>query len=328
MRVEPKPIVANTWKQKVWMTGGGAVRLQRPVDNMVLILLAVGALLRIGQYLAGTSLWGDELVLVRNVTSKDLFTLLTEPLSNVQVAPSGFLLLLKLAVTLIGTSEYSLRLIPLLSSLLALPLFTSLARKFLPREALLLALAAFATSIPLIRYAAQVKPYASDVTASLLCLLVAQWWIRANTLRSSLWAAATGAMAIWFSYPSVFTLAAVALLVLGCSIRRLSVASVKYVVAVLAVWLVSAATLAIVERHRLSPVTHTFMQGFWADWMLPTGSTLPHVGTWLVRLALGFLFHLSSPTQMARFLRVAPHRDVLSLPPHVRYNPSPGTVIN
>src|SRR5271166_2136053 len=156
------------------MTGERTARLRRPVEKAVFLLIGIGAVLRVAQYLAGTSLWGDELYVVRNVMSKGPFTLLTQPIGNLQVAPCGFVLLLKLVVTVIGTSEYSLRLIPFLSSLLTLPLFTSLARRFLPRDGLLLALGLFSTSIPLIRYAGQMKPYSSDVLASLLCLLVAR----------------------------------------------------------------------------------------------------------------------------------------------------------
>ena len=159
-----------------------------------------------------------------------------------------------------------------------------------PGGARLLALAAFSTSIPLIRYAAQMKPYSSDVAASLLCLLVGHSWMKATSLRASLWAAATGAIVVWFSYPSVFTLAAVALLMLWHSARRLSPASVKHVLAVLSVWVASAAALAVCEHHRLSPETHTYMQTFWADWMLPTELTLPHLAAWLVRLPRDFVY--------------------------------------
>jgi hypothetical protein len=274
------------------VAGEGTAGLRHPVDKAVFFLIGIGAVLRIAQYLAATSLWGDELYVVRNVISKGPFTLFTQPIGNLQVAPCGFVLLLKLVVTLIGTSEYSLRLIPFLSSLLTLPLFASLGHKFLPREALLLALGLFSTSIPLIRYAGQVKPYSSDVVASLLCLLVARAWMEAKTLRASFWAAMTGAIVIWFSYTSVFTLAAVALVVLGQFRTSFSGASVKHVLVVLTIWLCSAATFAIVEYHRLSPETHLYMQTFWAHWMLPVQLTIHSVATWLVRLARDFFAFL------------------------------------
>src|SRR5580698_2940320 len=181
------------------MTGEETARLRRPVDKAVYLLIGIGAALRSAQYLAGASLWGDEFYLVRNVISKGPFTLLTQPIGDLQVAPCGFVLLLKLVVTLLGTSEYSLRLIPFLSSLLTLPAFTSIARRLLPREGLLLALGLFSTCIPLIRYDGQVKPYSSDVLASLLCLLVAHSWTETATLRASFQAAMVGAIVIWFS---------------------------------------------------------------------------------------------------------------------------------
>jgi len=265
------------------MADEGTARLNT-VDKAVFLLIGIGAVLRVAQYLAATSLWGDELYVVRNVVSKGPVALLTQPIGDLQIAPCGFVLLLKLVVTLMGTSEYSLRFIPFLSSLLTLPLFTSLARRFFPRPALLLALGLFSTSIPLIRYAGQMKPYSSDVLASLLCLLVAGSWKEAKTLRASFGAAATGAIVIWFSYTSVFTLAAVALLVFARFAIRFSRDSVKHVVVVPAIWLISAATFAIVEHHRLSPETHSYMQTFWAHWMLPTQLTLHSVAAWLLRL--------------------------------------------
>lgn len=277
------------------MTGEETARSRHPVDKAVLLVIGIGAVLRTAQYLAGTSLWGDELYVVHNVISKGPFTLFTQPIGNFQVAPCGFVLLLKLVTTFLGTSEYSLRLVPFLSSLLTLPLFTSLSRRFLPGRALLLALGLFSTSIPLIRYGGQMKPYSSDVMASLLCLLVARSWMETKTLRASFLAATTGGVVIWFSYTSAFTLAAIALLVLGRFTTRFSRASVKHVVVVPAIWLVSAATFAIVEHHRLSPETHSYMQTFWAQWMLPTRLTLHNVGAWLVRLARDFFNFLGLP---------------------------------
>ena len=89
------------WEEKVRVAGGEKTWLHLQVDKPVFLLLALGAVLRIGQYLAGTSLWGDELAVVLNVTSKHTSTLLAEPLNDCQVAPSGFLILLKLLVTLV-----------------------------------------------------------------------------------------------------------------------------------------------------------------------------------------------------------------------------------
>lgn len=60
------------------------------------------------------------------------------------MAPSGFLVLLKVVIDVAGTGEHSFRFIPLLGPLLALPLFAKLARKCLSRPAMLLALGAFA----------------------------------------------------------------------------------------------------------------------------------------------------------------------------------------
>jgi len=265
------------------------MKQRRLLEMAVVLLIVVGVLLRLAQYVAGTSLWGDELSVVRNITSKDLATLLTKPLSDDQVAPPGFLILLKLIVTLMGTSEYSLRLISLLPSLLALPLFASFARKFLSREALLFAVAAFSLCLPLIRYAGQVKPYSLDVLASLLCLLAAHSWMESSSLRVSLRAAAIGAIAVWFSYPSVFTLAAIAMMILWHFRTRRSLANLKHVAGIFAVWLISSTTLLTFEHRRVTPGLRSYMQTFWADWMLPAEFSWARLGAWIVRVTQDFL---------------------------------------
>jgi hypothetical protein len=253
----------------------------RKVNRAVFVLLTLGAALRIVQYLARTSLWGDELAVVSNVLSRSPASLVTQPLSSFQIAPSGFLLLVKLTITLIGANEYSFRLVPLLASLLALPLFVSVARKCLPLEAALLALAAFAMSPPLIRYGAQVKPYSSDVAVCLFCLSLTLSWVAAPSFRSTLLVAGAGAVMIWFSYPLVFVLTPAALLVLAGYRLPASPVSRKRCVVVFAAWLASAAPLAIIEHHRLSRDTQSYMSAFWADWMLLHNGGFHHMGTYL-----------------------------------------------
>jgi len=87
------------------------------MDALLLGLLMIGAALRLTQYLANTSLWGDEILLASNILHRSTWELLRLPLANAQVAPRGFLLAEKLATLALGSSDYALRLFPLLCSL-------------------------------------------------------------------------------------------------------------------------------------------------------------------------------------------------------------------
>ena len=259
---------------------------QHPSDKLIVLLLVAGAGLRLWEYLIRASLWGDELVVIRNVVSKNALTLATQTIGNAQVAPVGFILLLKAVIHLFGTSEYSTRLIPFLASLVALPLFAVLGRRFFPREALLVAIAAFSTCPPVIRYAAQVKPYSSDVMIYLLCLVAAERWLRRPTNRTSSWVAGTGAIVIWFSYPAVFTLSAITLLVLARYAARQLGISARQAAVVFGTWLISGAAFAAIEYYRrMPPEVSVFMRRFWAEWMLPAPVTASNILRWFISLA-------------------------------------------
>ena len=95
---------------------------------------------------------------------------LFEGLDYVQTAPVGFLLVEKALITLFGTSELVLRAFPLFCSLLALPLFRSLAKRVLSGWSATFAVGLFSLGIPFIYFASQVKQYSSDVFFAILVL--------------------------------------------------------------------------------------------------------------------------------------------------------------
>src|SRR5512145_1703935 len=133
----------------------------------------LGAALRLWQYASGASLWADEANLALNIVDRPLGRLLG-PLDYRQMAPPGWLLLQKAAVTVLGGGEHALRLVPLLGGLAALPLTWLVARRVLrPGLGPALALGLVATAVPLIFFAAQVKPYATDTAAALGLLALA-----------------------------------------------------------------------------------------------------------------------------------------------------------
>src|SRR5690348_5153488 len=94
----------------------------------VIVAIPVGVGLRAWQYFAQASLVLDEAAVARNVLDRGVLGLLT-PLDYAQVAPPGFLLLVKLATALFGPAEWALRLTPFIFGLAALLLFPLVARR-------------------------------------------------------------------------------------------------------------------------------------------------------------------------------------------------------
>src|SRR5688572_24075375 len=137
----------------------------------MLVLLGLG--LRSWAYLAGTPLWLDEILLSRNILGLPLGTLVTRPLYLDQVAPPGFLLLEKIAVSVFGHGERALRLVPFLCGVAGLLLYRRVAERALDGPAVPFAVGLCAIAVPFLRYAAEVKQYEIDATAAILLLWLA-----------------------------------------------------------------------------------------------------------------------------------------------------------
>lgn len=155
----------------------GSERRQRAVTlpsthRLLLAIVIIGTGLRLWQYAANTSLWLDEIAVTRNVLDRPLWDLLTVPLAYDQVAPKGFLLAEKVAATVLGPNDYTLRLFPLICSL-ALVAFWRAAERVLDGLAALIAVALFAAAAPFVVFAAQVKQYSTDVAVAVLLLWLA-----------------------------------------------------------------------------------------------------------------------------------------------------------
>ena len=139
-------------------------------------------------YLLNYPMWCDETMLAANLLDRPWSTL-ARPLAYRQVCPLGFLGLEWITVQLIGFSELSLHLIPLVCSIASVPLFYFLARRVLGdrTNAVLLAVAIFTVSEPPIRYAAEVKPYSADLLVSLVLLYFAVAWLQSHGQGRPMW---------------------------------------------------------------------------------------------------------------------------------------------
>lgn len=182
------------------------------LDRLIALFLLIGFLARAIRYYLCFPLWDDEGFLCVNLISRTYAELL-QPLDYHQVAPVLFLWAERTIVHLFGFNEYSLRLIPFVSSIGSLLLFHHVAGKLLSGPAKLLAVAAFAVSYPGIRYAAEAKPYGTDMCLSLLMLSLVVEWIQSRNPWFLRVLVVLMPFAIGFSYPAVFAAGGLSLVV-------------------------------------------------------------------------------------------------------------------
>lgn len=236
-------------------------------------LIALGAALRLWQYLGRGSFWLDEAAIARNVAHRSWRGLL-HPLDYAQIAPRGFLVFEKLATGLLGSGDHAFRLYSLLTALGALPLFYALARRVLDDRAALLALAWFAVLGRPIYYAAEAKQYGGDIFFASLLLLLAlrvgeddaqqRHWLRLGVI---------GAVAVWFSQPALFILGGIGVaLFVGVARREIPLRWPSVVAC--SMWLASGVPAAWITLYSLEPPQQAYMRSFWSGgfWHLPPRS--------------------------------------------------------
>ena len=79
------------------------------------IIIGVGIALRLFRYLYNPSLWHDESNMGIDIISRHISDLINPSSDYNQAYPLAFLISVKLATQVLGTSEYAIRLIPILT---------------------------------------------------------------------------------------------------------------------------------------------------------------------------------------------------------------------
>jgi hypothetical protein len=184
-----------------------SVRLERAVWFFV----GLGILLRVVRYAMEYPLWWDEAFVAVNFIRRDYVGLL-RPLDYGQVCPVLFLWAELAVVRLLGFSEWSLRLFPLVCGVASVPVFRYAVGRVVRGVPLLLAVAVFAVSYHPIRHAADVKPYASDLLSAVVVLAAGFDWHRSPGRVGRLWTLAVFApVVLVLSHPAVFVVGGVIL---------------------------------------------------------------------------------------------------------------------
>lgn len=180
------------------------------IDKVLVIIAIIGIVLRILRYAHNRSLWLDEIFLSNNLIHKSAAQLLGT-LDYRQGAPPLFLLLCKAAISLLGSSEYALRLIPLLAGIGSVIVFAALVRNLLGGWPAIAAMALFALLEPLVYYSSEVKQYSMDVLVAAAILWAAIRIAKNPSTKNAIVLVLVGAVGMFASHPTVFVLAGVSI---------------------------------------------------------------------------------------------------------------------
>jgi len=226
--------------------------------------VAIGAALRIFQYASDTSLWYDELSIVRNLVHRSAASLATEPLRYDQVAPVGFMLTEKGISRVLGESDLAFRILLLPVGLAALVMFLFLARRLLDGGAVPFAVAMFAIGAPFIRYSAEVKSYGIDIAAVVAMTLVTLRLREADSTRAGCVAAGlAGAGLVWFSQPAILTLAGLGGSLLAAWLFERDAPTARALRVTVPIWAAACVASAAVAFRMVTPATRAYMDTFW-----------------------------------------------------------------
>ena len=98
------------------------------VLRLGLVVLVLGLCWRVGRFLMGFPMWGDEAFIVDNLYSRD-FAGMFAPLEYQQIAPLGFMWAELAAARVLGTSVWALRMPAFVCGLFSLLVFWRFARR-------------------------------------------------------------------------------------------------------------------------------------------------------------------------------------------------------
>ena len=230
------------------------------------LIVLMGILLRLRQYLVNRSLWFDEAYLALNIVHRS-FVELTVPLDGNQGAPVGFLLIEKLILVILGNKDYILRIFPLICGIIGMYLMYQIARVF-SKKLGLFSLFMFAISSPLIYYSSELKQYQIDVAVALSLVYISLHCIKNNARnREFLLLTIAGIAGMWLSHPSVFILAGIGMLLASNILRKRLQYSIFRLIWIGIIWIFNLWIIYSLSVWQLA--ANDYLQAFWADNFLP-----------------------------------------------------------
>ena len=233
----------------------------------IVAMCLLGFFFRIYFYGVNRSLWLDEAMLALNLVNRSFLELMN-PLDFSQGAPVGFLFLQKAVISILGNSDYILRLFPLLSGLASIPLMYSISKQYGRGLAPYISLGLFAFSASLIYYSSELKQYSSDVLVTLLLLFIVPKSLQ-EKVSSNVFIALgfTGVLAIWFSHPALFILTGI-ILTLGLAFtKQRNSYKLWWLVGIIGVWGINLILLYFISLQHL--VANNVLLNYWSSGFAP-----------------------------------------------------------
>jgi len=230
------------------------------------ILIFIGIILRVRQYLFGRSLWLDEAMLALNIVNRNAIELF-KPLDYDQGAPVGFLLIEKLFNLFLGRNEYALRLFPLTLGLLSLWIFYLLLKELTNKAGMYIALSLFVFNPVLIYYSSEVKQYIGDSFTTILPILMAVRYINQPDKSRLTQLALAGCLGLWLSHPSLFILAGIGTTFFISSIQKRDTSTTFSFIGIGILWLANISVLYFLTLKDLRG--NSFMMDYWEGAFAP-----------------------------------------------------------
>ena len=175
------------------------VKLIYSVSAVVLLL----AVLALGIYGMGRSLWLDEAWVANSIQAPSLAAMFYYP-GWLQINPPLFLLLARASVRVLGASNVAFRVVPLLLALAAAAGMLAVSRRLLRPSLALLATAVVVFDPTAIEYSRTLKPYSGELAATAILLLAAVRYLQQPDRPRYLWLLAAVAVAMPLAYSAVF----------------------------------------------------------------------------------------------------------------------------
>jgi hypothetical protein len=168
------------------------------------LILCFGIATRIVMFTRCRTLWNDEAWFAESIVARNWTELLASPLSNAQSAPVLYIIAVKAICSVLGYSEFSLRLFSLLSFLGLLVCEWALLKKILRVDNIKTAFVLIMTAVipSYVYYSNELKPYMGDAFFVVLALLLYAFYTqnRISVIKLSVFYA----LILGFCTPAVF----------------------------------------------------------------------------------------------------------------------------